>query len=90
MAKQTKFHAHRDITQLLSLSGVPEDKMSFIFRTRFGDVHVKYGYIVSNDSRANAFLMQTLKKTGVKINVEAMKKQEAGFINTLKSFLKKK
>lgn len=88
--KNPKLHAHRDITQLLELSGVPKDKMSFVFRTKFGDVQVKYGYIVSNDSRANAYLRMTLQKPGVKIDTDAMEKQQKGFINTVKSFFKKK
>lgn len=80
----------RDITQLLAVSGVPEDKMSFLFRTRFGDVQVKYGYIVAGESKAIAHLIFTLRRPGVKIDIEAMKKQEKGFINSLKALFKKK
>ncbi len=80
----------RDVSQLLSMAGVPNDKMSFIFRTPFGDVVIKYGYITTNESKANAYLIQTLRKTGVKIDMEAMEKQQKGFINSVKSFLKKK
>lgn len=64
--------------------------MTFLFQTPYGDVHVKYGYISSNNGRANAYLIQTLRKPGVKIDVSAMEKQEKGFINSLKSIFKKK
>ena len=82
--------ASRDISQLLALSGVPNDQMSFVFRTSYGDVHVKHGYIVQGDSKAIGHLMFTLKKPGVKIDVSAMKKQKEGFINSMKKIFKKK
>jgi hypothetical protein len=82
--------ASRDISQLLALSGVPNDQMSFIFRTSYGDVHVKYGYIVQGDSRSIGHLMFTLKKPGVKINIDAMNAQQKGFINSMKKIFKKK
>ncbi len=77
--------ASRDITQLLLLSGVEKEKMSFIFRTPYGDVLIRFGCIMSNNQKANAFLIQTLKKPGVKI-----KTQEENKIGLMNSILKKK
>jgi hypothetical protein len=82
--------ASRDISQLLTLSGVPNDKMSFVFRTRYGDVEVRHGYIVKGDSKAIGHLMFTLKKPNVKLNMPEIEKQQKGFINSMKGLFKKK
>lgn len=87
MKKTGNFIGHRDITKLLELSGVPKEKMSFIFQTPYGNVFIKYGCIVSNNQKANAYLTQTLKKPGVKIKSEAFEEKKVGLMN---SFLKKK
>lgn len=90
MTKRPLKIAKRDISQLLSICGVPDDKMSFLFRTPYGDVHIHYGYIKSGSQKAIGHLMFTLQKPGVKIDMDAMNKQQKGFINSVKSFFKKK